>query len=71
MKVEYLVTFRGVIPKYQAALDKMIRDDIAGYPARQKMDGATVERVGQPKAKAAREVFIAAGSRTGKSDGKH
>lgn len=55
MKVEYLVTFRGVIPKFNAALDKMIRDDIQGYPARMKMDGASVERVGTAKPKAARK----------------
>ena len=49
MKVEYFVTFNGVIPKHQAVLEKMLRDDIAAYPARMKMDGATVERAGRPK----------------------
>ena len=63
MKVEYLVTFSGVIPKFEAALDKMIRDDIAGYPARQKMDGATVERVEQPKPKAKRKPAAKFGQR--------
>lgn len=68
MKVEYTVTFSGVIPKYEAALDKMVRDDIAGYPSRQRMESATVKRVGGPKQKA--EVIIAAGSRVGKSESR-
>jgi len=43
MNVSYTITFKGVPEKFRAALDKMVRDDIAFFPKRMKMESATVE----------------------------
>ena len=43
MDISYQITFKGVSEKHAAHLDKMLRDDIAGYSARQSMDEVEVE----------------------------
>ena len=43
MNATFTVTFKGFPEKFAAALEKMLRDDIAGYPARMSMVSATVE----------------------------
>lgn len=45
MNVSYTVHFKGIHEKQRAALDKMLRADIAVYPERMSMDSATVEEV--------------------------
>lgn len=45
MNVSYTVTFKGFPEKASAALEKMLRDDIAAYPSRMSMESATVEEV--------------------------
>lgn len=42
--MKFLVSFEGVPKKYEDALEKMLRDDIAGYPARLSMESAEVEK---------------------------
>ena len=42
MNVSYTVTFKGFPEKFGAALEKMLRDDIAFYPKRMSMESATV-----------------------------
>ena len=42
MNVSYTVTFKGFPKKFSAALEKMLRDDIAFYPSRMSMESATV-----------------------------
>ena len=43
MNVSYTVIFKGFPEKFSAALEKMLRDDIATYPSRMSMERATVE----------------------------
>ena len=52
MDATYTVRFRGVPVKFAAALEVMLQDDIAGYPARMRMKSATVEKVVEKKGKA-------------------
>jgi len=42
MNVSYIIIFKGIPGKFRAALDKMVRDDIAFYPKRMSMESATV-----------------------------
>ena len=42
MNVSYTVIFKGFPEKFGAALEKMLRDDIAFYPKRMSMKSATV-----------------------------
>lgn len=42
MNATYIVTFKGFPEKLAHKLEKMLRDDIAGYPARMSMESATV-----------------------------
>ncbi len=43
MNINFTVRFRGFPASAAAALEKMLRDDIARYPDRLSMETATVE----------------------------
>ena len=43
MNVTYTIQFKGFHEKAAAALEKMLRDDIAAYPKRLRMESASVE----------------------------
>ena len=45
MNINFMVRVRGFSAKSKAALVRMIEDDIAAYPKRVRMAGATVEEV--------------------------
>lgn len=45
MNTNFIVGFRGFSASSKAALVRMIKDDIAGYPKRLRMTSATVEEV--------------------------
>lgn len=56
----FTVHFKGVPERFAVALEKMLHDDISGYPERMSMDSAaveldidvpTIETVKEPKAK--------------------
>ena len=55
MNVSYTVTFKGFPEKFNAALEKMLRDDIAFYPKRMSMESATVEEQKSVKKAAAKK----------------
>ena len=42
MNATFTVTFTGFPDKFAARLERMLRDDIAGYPARLSMASASV-----------------------------
>ena len=42
MNVNFTVSFKGVPDKLFPALQKMMHDDIGGYPGRLRMDSAAV-----------------------------
>ncbi len=42
MNASFTVTFKGFDERAAARLEQMLRDDIAGYPARLSMASATV-----------------------------
>ncbi len=45
MNVEYIIRFKGIAPKAVDALDRMVQEELASYPGRLSMAGATVERI--------------------------
>ena len=49
MDAAYIVTFRGFPGKFEAVLEKMLRDDIAQYPKRMRMESANVSAQDAPK----------------------
>lgn len=42
--MKFIVKFEGVPAEAGAALERMLRDDISGYPARLSMESASVEK---------------------------
>ena len=50
MDVTYMVTVKGLSPKYAFHLKDMLEEDIGFYPKRLKMGSISVEEV-KPKAK--------------------
>lgn len=49
MNLTYTVRFHGVPPKLKASLDRMFRDEVAGFKKRVRMDSATVEEAKKRK----------------------
>lgn len=51
MDATYIVTFKGFPEKFEAVLERMLRDDIAAYPRRMRMESANVDtpKAGSPK----------------------